>query len=150
VVEEGKEFADAIPSIRPRFPLSLCLYMSDSSSKGRNGEGGEEEGRKGGIALVNLDAPSLPVDVYEKGREAAGGGGLPSLPPFLPGRPDLHRLLEAWGSSQVGKKGEGGEGWREERRGVVVCGPEGMLREVREAVDGSKGRMDMHEEMFKW
>ena len=149
-MEEGKELADALPPSRPRFPLLLRLYVSDGSTKVRAGEGGKEEGGEGGMSLVNLDAPSPPVDVAEKGRKVGGGGGLSSLPPFLPGRPNLPGLLKAWSNPEEGKGGGGREGGREERRGVVVCGPEGMMREVREAVDSSKGRMDLHEEVFKW
>jgi len=149
-VEEGEETTGALPPFRPRFPLFLRLYVSDISNKASKKEGEREGGRDGGAAFVNLEAPSLPVDVTEKGRKTTGGGGLSSLPPFLPGRPDLPRLLKAWCNPEEGK-GEGGrEGGREGRRGVVVCGPEGMLWQVREAVVRTKGRVDLHEEVFQW
>ena len=149
-MEERKEVKAALPPSRPRFPLFLRLYVSDVSNKGRKEEGGKEGGREEGATFVNLEAPSPPVDETEKRRNTTGGGGPSSLPPLLPGRPDIPRLLKAWCNPEEGKGGGGREGGREGRRGVVVCGPEEMLRQVREAVVRTKGRVDMHEEVFQW
>ena len=48
-------------------------------------------------------------------------------------------------------------GWVEERKeeevGVVVCGPDGLMREARDTVVGlqKSGRVvDLHEEVFYW
>ena len=70
---------------------------------------------------------------------------------YRKGRPDVPVVLGDW--SVGGKKKEKEEEEEEEekeRRGVIVCGPDGMLGEVRGWVVGRKGKVDLHEEVFRW
>ncbi|KAM3568988.1 hypothetical protein VYU27_008902 [Nannochloropsis oceanica] len=63
------------------------------------------------------------------------------------GRPEVRTMVKKWSESREGGKEDGGE------KGVVVCGPDAMLVEARNAVmelQEAKERIAMHEEVFHW
>jgi len=101
---------------------------------------------------------SFTVRVYvsgggrEGGREGRRGGGVTEGGLIFDyGRPEVGTLVKKWYAWGEGGREGGREGGGE--RGVVVCGPDGMLVEARNAVidlQRKKGRIAMHEEVFHW
>lgn len=63
------------------------------------------------------------------------------------GRPEVEKMVKKWCASWGGEEEGGGE------KGVVVCGPDGMIVEARNAVidlQREQKRIAMHEEVFHW
>jgi len=104
-------------------------------------------------------SPSLPpsfsftlrlyvTDGREGGREEGRRGGVTEGGLVYDcGRPEVRTMVKKWSESREGGKEDGGE------KGVVVCGPDAMLVEARNAVmelQEVKERIAMHEEVFHW
>jgi hypothetical protein len=154
--EEGRDRDADRPPSRPGFPFFLRLYITQKASKSSQGNGGrearQEGGREGGRedeeeTVASADLPSLAGEWMGPGISPTEG--LPFLPPFHAGRAPLARIVEEWCTGEGEEEG-GREGAREERRGVVVCGPKSMMREVRDVVLAREGEVDLHEEVFHW